>query len=333
MSTFNAAAGISFIVKIRNEEATLLQSIRSLYPLTINYEIILILHLCTDKSLLYAQTLAKENPRIKIHTYDIEVSRAGYETLATDADSPHSLMTYYNWAVSLGQLPWTFKWDADFCASASLIKYLCSTLDFVKLTTTRTTSNFQKKQIGITAKNSTSNNREYYLVNTIKDCVLPPYKKHIFWEVHAADEAINYDKITLPADIYIDHVSELTELKSYWQNEPWFLTEDSDEARKVMMRMNQLKADFGPEIKGLARASNPECNTKFKEILLAKPTYVNFFINLSKKIESNQLPQFFGQLFLYTEHERVKTFAILPSFAIKLKPLYKHFGGITRWQR
>lgn len=123
-------------------------------------------------------------------------------------------------------------------------------------------------------RHQTTNNLEYYLVNTIKNCLKPPYKKHIFWEVHGADEAI---VSTLLPDIYIDHVSEMTELKSYWRNEPWFLTENSDEARKVVMRMNQLEADFGPELKGLARASNPACDEKFKEILLAKPSYVNFF--------------------------------------------------------
>ena len=51
--------GISFIIKVRNEETTLEQCIRSLFPLTVPHEIIVILHCCTDRSKEIAETLAK----------------------------------------------------------------------------------------------------------------------------------------------------------------------------------------------------------------------------------------------------------------------------------
>jgi glycosyltransferase involved in cell wall biosynthesis len=88
--------GISFIIRARNEEATLEESIRSLLEVTVPKEIIVILHLCTDSSQAIATRLASENSCIRVYTYDVEISRAGYETLATDTNSPHSLMTYYN---------------------------------------------------------------------------------------------------------------------------------------------------------------------------------------------------------------------------------------------
>ena len=89
--------GISFMVRIRNEEQTLEKSIRSLFKLTIPHEINLILHCCTDNSLSIAKQLASENKNIKIYTYDYSISRAGYENLATDINSHHSLVHYYNY--------------------------------------------------------------------------------------------------------------------------------------------------------------------------------------------------------------------------------------------
>jgi serine/threonine protein kinase len=61
---------------------------------------------------------------MKIFKYEYEISRAGYENLATDIDSVHSLATYYNYCLSKTTLPWIFKWDADFSASSNLIDYL-----------------------------------------------------------------------------------------------------------------------------------------------------------------------------------------------------------------
>ena len=107
-------AGISFIVRIRNEEKVLARSIRSLVSLTIPHEIILILHQCTDKSPEIAATLATENPHVRILTYNHTVSRAGYETLATDASSDHSFVRYSNWCREQARHPWMFRWDADF---------------------------------------------------------------------------------------------------------------------------------------------------------------------------------------------------------------------------
>lgn len=47
--------GISFVMRVRNEEDTLETAIRSLFSLTINYEIRIVLHLCTDKCITLIQ--------------------------------------------------------------------------------------------------------------------------------------------------------------------------------------------------------------------------------------------------------------------------------------
>ena len=118
--------GISFMCRARNEEGTLEKSIRSLFNLTVPYEINIILHRCTDNSENIARSLAKENPNINVIIYDNHISRAGYETLATDENSENSIVTYYNYCLKQSKFPWSFKWDADFLASTGLIDYLNS---------------------------------------------------------------------------------------------------------------------------------------------------------------------------------------------------------------
>jgi glycosyltransferase involved in cell wall biosynthesis len=257
--------GISFIVKIRNEEAVLEQSIRSLSTIKVPHEIILILHRCTDRSRDISERLARENSHIRILTYEHAISRPGYENLATDSDSQHSLVRYYNWCLSQAQFPWKFKWDADFVATPPLVDFLnqhpweeCN------------------MRLSIVAKNGSSENREYYF-----SCCIRGYHKHIMWE-HPSYE--NEDAIIsrhLDSSVYIDHVSELTELKSYWNEPPWFETEDSEEAKIVKERIQKLTDEFGPEPRGMARASNPECDPIFKAIMSSRnckgPDYVKCF--------------------------------------------------------
>jgi len=250
--------GISFLVRIRDEEHVLERGIRSLFALTIPHEIILVLHLCTDKSSEIAQKLAQENPAIKIYTYDTEISRAGYETLATDVNSPHSLMTYYNWCLDKTSYLWKFKWDGDFLASNELIHFL-------------NTNAWNKQNISyrISCKNEDSNNREPYLMGSLKT-----YTKYWFWEIPSFGESIQI--VNLDPSILIEHVSSLSVLKTYWNNLPWFETEQSEEATIVKKRIEMLTNDFGEEPKGLARASNPECDRILLAIFQRRPDYVFF---------------------------------------------------------
>jgi glycosyltransferase involved in cell wall biosynthesis len=253
-------AGISFLLRCRNEEATLQQSLESLKALTIEHEIVIVLHRCTDRSTEIAQIAAANNPTIKIFMYDIEISRAGYQTLATDYGSPHSIMTYYNWCRSKVTKPWIFKWDGDFIASPALVDYLNS----------RTWAPEAPTKIILHAKDATGKNYEPYL-----SMGLAGYGKYIFWEV-----PLYYPDTTstmLESSIYIEHVSMLETIKSYWTTGvPWYETEDSEEAATVRDRVSRLTAEFGPEPQGMARAANPECDSPFLRIKAANPPYVNF---------------------------------------------------------
>ncbi len=252
--------GISFIIRVRNEEATLEESIRSLLEVTVPKEIIVILHLCTDASQEIATRLASENSCIRVYTYDVEISRAGYETLATDTNSLHSIMTYLNWCFAKAKYMWKCKWDADFTFTPELLNYI-NTNDWSQ----------HSQIIDIGAKNSTAIEHNSYLFS----CDVT-YVKHIFWETPYFQYYPDKYKKRKLTDIFINHNSELSSVKSYWKSEPWF-RKDSAEARIVRERIDRLTADFGIEPVGLARSMNPACQNINTRILNSKPEYVNFY--------------------------------------------------------
>ena len=99
------------------------------------------------------------------------------------------------------------------------------------------------------------------------------YNKYIFWEVpyYTGGEII-----TLNEDQCIHHVSELSDMKTYWNYTSWYEKEDSEESIIVKDRINKLVNDFGKELPGLARASNSIAMPVFMQILNTKPDYVNF---------------------------------------------------------
>ena len=249
------------MMRVRNEGDTLERSIRSLFALTIPYEIILVLHLCTDGSRGIAERLRCENHRISIFEYAVETSRAGYETLATDAASPHSLMTYYNWCLKKTTMPWVFKWDGDFIASEGLVRFLNA-------------GNWEKRPTGgryeIEARNSENSNKEPYLVSE-----MTTYDKYLFWEIPIYLEIPGSIPSVCPEDAYILHETQLSVIKQHWIRVPWYITEDSDEARLVQYRMLRLEEDFGKEPIAHVRCGNNKQDTVTFKIIDSNPSYVN----------------------------------------------------------
>jgi glycosyltransferase involved in cell wall biosynthesis len=247
--------GISFIVRVRNEENNIEECIRSLFNLTIPHEINIILHCCTDNTESIVKKLSEEKSNINIYKYDKKLSRAGYENLATDETSEHSFVKYSNYCFKTGKYFWLFKWDADFIASSGLIVFLNSK-----------SWDYENTRYTIQYKMKSSVSAEIYLF-----CPFLHYTKHLFWEVIVYNSSTNY---VLDDNCFIYHNSELDKVKSYWFDEPWYITEDSDEARVVKKRIEQLTQDFGKEPAGMARALNPECDNFYINILNSKPNYV-----------------------------------------------------------
>lgn len=250
---------MTFIVRIRNEEATLARSIRSLVCLTIPHEIILVLHCCTDRSPEIAADLASENPHIRIVAYATPISRPGYENTVTDASSDHSFVQYSNWCMAKARYPWVFRWDADFVMTQPLTEYINGSR-WVP----------QNARIALSARNATHSNCEYYIHPSTVRII-----KHVFWEYPVFPPDVK--TLHLYDQMHIVHLSELSDLKSYWKERPWFEVWDTPEALIVRERYAKLVEAFGPEPQGLARASNPECTAFFNRIISKTPTGINLY--------------------------------------------------------
>jgi glycosyltransferase involved in cell wall biosynthesis len=256
MSTFklnqSTIPGVSFVCRVKNEEAVLEKSIMSLSGLKIPFEIIVVLNNCTDQSNAIAMKCQQSIPCIQIHKYDYQLSRAGFENLVTPVDSNHSFASYSNWCFSKAQYQWKFKWDADFIASDELIQFFNDDLHFVQNYPWATV-------IRLPAVNEDASNAEKYLFNCLES-----YVKYIFWEVpvFVGEGMVN---VELPHKIR--HESSLKCLKTYWREKPWFYTSDELEAAELVRKYEIVVSILGAESEGSCRASNPDCDRAFSHIL------------------------------------------------------------------
>ena len=236
--------GISFIVRVRNEEATLEECLRSLTKLTIPYDIHVILHLCTDRSLEIAEKIQSEGFPVHIHGYQYPVSRAGYEVLVTDKDSKHSMVEYSRWCISRSTRVWTFRWDSDFIASDALIDILNAKTWFKPDISTQYAIHYVSDDVSSSEKYLFSGEYEYI--------------KYIFWEYCRLVGEVQ--TLSFPKEMYIRHNSVLTNKKAYWEEPCWFWPVLTDEAMILRTKYHALLSICGPEENAQARACNPVSN-------------------------------------------------------------------------
>jgi len=254
------SGGVSFIVRVRNEESLLEGALLSLKGLTIPHDIVVVCHLCTDGSRAVAERAAQAGQPIRIFEYAVPVSRAGYETLVTPADHAASSITYCNWCYEKARYKWKFKWDADFFASPELLHFLNTSLDLYEALPV-------EYGIGVILT-PTITNTEVYLTNCFHT-----FTKHIFWEVmHMPStptrKVIDATIMSIPPTV----------LKDYWRAAPWFLNDettvivdiDAESLSLIRQRFAALNAVCGPEPVGLARASNPEFDPVWQTLLKHK---------------------------------------------------------------
>ena len=243
-----AKPGISFVLRIRNEEAYLQNSINSLKNITVPHEIIAILHKCTDRSKEILQDAQAAGQPIRIFETNQNLSRAGYETLATPATNPESLVHFYTWCFSKALYTWSFKWDADFVASNELVDFLNTGLVLD-----------EEKPVKYTIPCKMTDaivNTENYLFNC-----LVGYTKHIFWEIPAFKDGA--EERPLRAMI---HTIPPTILKSYWLEPAWFLGTGSI----VEANYKKIIDLCGTEPYGASRASCNLCNYTWSQIMKNK---------------------------------------------------------------
>ena len=243
---------ISFVVRAHNEEASLRESITSLFPIELPIEVVVILHRCTDGSKEIALACQAEAParhRVKIVEYEVPVSRAGLETLVTPEGSRHSIMSYYDWAFSQASAAWRFKWDADFVTTPGLVAWIDGR-DWA-LQDSRAMNVPHRSPDGVVG-------REPYLHNCLRHFV-----KADFWEVPMFPG--NFVLEEVPDDAAFVHASRLSEVKTYWHGAPWFFDGNvaetySAEAAELRDAYVRAVAVVGPEPVGVARSDNPECH-------------------------------------------------------------------------
>ena len=273
--------GISFLVRVRNEQDFLERSLKSLRKLNFPFEVVIVLHRCTDKSKEIATNFQNEEnvkeEKVRIYEYPYKISRAGYELLATDSSSKHNLTAYSNFCLDKSKekekkYPYVFKWDADFYMTDQLANFLNQN---AAIWTTEMGAN-RPRNFNILAKSKCFSHKEIYLSSSIW-----VYSKFMFWEVGNYRE--NTEQLDVQDDIFIEHMSELDTLKSYWTEPRWFLEdegeeegeEEREEKRIVRERFRRLEADFGPEPQGMARAGNMQGAPSYFAILEKKPDYIN----------------------------------------------------------
>jgi hypothetical protein len=208
---------ISFLLRCRNADSTLNEALQSLEVFLIQgieYEIVCILHLCTDKSLsiindykLYA-TCRGLSVDVNIFEYNVPISRAGLETLITEENHPNSLITYYNWCFNKVNYSWVFKWDADFVMNESVATAIASIIQ---------NRSCEKLVVHISTKFSDGNNAaaEPWLSNCQTG-----YTKTRFWEVPRYSGNAKF--ITLSDVWFLHNDNPRVECKEYWKPEPWF---------------------------------------------------------------------------------------------------------------
>lgn len=259
--------GISFIVK-SCEEATLSESVASLQQIRVPHEIILIIHHCmgtpyNNTSIEIAHSLQSINPEhIKIFEYDIQISRPGYETLATPAESLHSLIRYHNWVLNLTNYKWVAKWDADFIMTPALFDWIHSN----SALWTRT-----NEVIYLEAKNELTVEIHPYFSSCITH-----YKKDVFYEM--ANQQIFPDthiQHRLPSSIFIYHKSDYTYVKPYWLISPWFEKENSEEALTIRMRYQYVIMQYGP-FPGYARSGNTYAVSLLGNTIISRSNFLEY---------------------------------------------------------
>lgn len=247
---------ISFLVRIRNEQDTILQCLKSLemmLPEWSGYEIVCVFHRCTDESESIVKEYIKTSPEgvsITLHYYEHEISRAGVENFVTDDKSIHSFVQYSRVCLSYCTKDYKFKWDADFVMTQELATWLKTNIDLKDLTP-------KQYQISCRFSNGGPVQKEPYLSNCLID-----YVSYVFWEVPVSKHG--NVTIDVPNDAYFIHDSSLAVTKSYWKSKPWFFTEPTPEADEVCSKYKKVIAFMGKdEPDGMARGSNPVCDEWF----------------------------------------------------------------------
>jgi len=256
-TTDDASTIISFMLRCHNAEATLQRALTTLECLLrygVRYEIVAVLHRCTDTSRRITEQYASVAPvPVRIFTYEREISRAGLETYVTDEDHENSIVTYYNWCLDKTRAPFVFKWDSDFEMSVEVAKEIASTLegDWGHPLTVKIPTRFKDGQPAANEPWMSS--------------ALLQYVKSTFWEVPSY--LPSHSMITLKNE-FLHNDSPRDPPKLYWDAEPWFSKERVGDGNKFRRRFNLIKTLHSVP-RDMGRCCAPNFSKELQDRLIA----------------------------------------------------------------
>jgi FkbM family methyltransferase len=212
--TDNHETCVSFMIRCHNAQETLKKAMETLTHLLrygLRYEIVVILHRCTDDSERIADDYAQTAPiPVRVLTYDLQVSRSGLETYVTDDDHPCSFVHYSNWCLQQTRAPFVFKWDSDFEMNDVVAKKVAQVV-------AENDGRPVKVTIPTKFKDGARGAAEPWLSNAIVR-----YAKYVLWEVP------DFPQGTLTIALqhwFLHNDSPKSAPKSYWRPDPWFANE------------------------------------------------------------------------------------------------------------
>ena len=246
-------AGISFLLRAKNEQHTIGMALDSLQQIKIPYEVNVVLNECHDATEEIVRNMSEQN--IHIYQYPFQLGKTGLENHCTPVVSVHSTIWLLNWALLKGSFSYTFRWDADFIMTASLAKELNDAFD----------NNFADiVNINAIFSDTGKRNTEPYLWSNE---LIPRYLRYSLW--HLTRFGKKAQKITTLQNSII-HDSPLTCHKPYWESQPWWemdqRKETEDLKKKCKLKYEELREKIGKDCTVKGRASCPETEELAKRI-------------------------------------------------------------------
>jgi len=109
-----AKHGVTAMLRVKNEQGKIAYCLGSIID-SFN-EIVLVDNGSDDSTVEIVRKLKSEidhEDKIRLYSYPFRIARCGQEHLDTPEDSVHSLVYYYNWALSRCSFKYVSKWDGD----------------------------------------------------------------------------------------------------------------------------------------------------------------------------------------------------------------------------
>lgn len=249
-------------MRVRDEEKNIARCLDSVLAVNLRKEVVILLDRCRDGTEDIVRGFEKKHKEIRVEVRSTPYARAGLETLVTPKDSLLSLPYVMNNLFGMASYRWRFHVGADFELTPTLRSWLEDKHTLHPMLPA------MAYRIAAFTPEDNIRNEEPYLSN----CLLG-FGKHIFWEVPILSG--HHLIAPAPPEACIYHHSTLGEIKPYWNEEPWWKSGEPHCVPQVLIEdiaahYEQALGIVGPEPRGCARGSNPECHPYLYRVMQAR---------------------------------------------------------------